>query len=111
MRSLEHHYGADCTEAELLALIAQLNADPTVHGLLVQLPLPKQIDSAKVLDAIDPAKDVEAYHPVRVGPLWTGTCEHVPRTWLDCRILHHVVVADEAGRSAKQVRVMETVGG
>src|SRR3546814_2574279 len=64
MRSLEHRYGADCTEAELLALIAQLNADPTVHGILVQLPLPKQIDSAKVLDTIDPAKDVDGFHPV-----------------------------------------------
>src|SRR3546814_16125136 len=61
---LEHRYGADCTVAELLALIAQLNADPTVHGILVQLPLPKQIDSAKVLDAIDPAKDVDGFHPV-----------------------------------------------
>src|SRR3546814_4866785 len=80
MRSLEHRYGADCTEAELLALIAQLNADPTVHGILVQLPLPKQIDSAKVLDAIDPAKDVDGFHPVNVGRLSTGTGGLVPRS-------------------------------
>src|SRR3546814_12249304 len=69
MRSLEHRYGADCTEAELLALIAQLNADPTVHGILVPLLLPKQIDSAKVLDAIDPAQDVDGF-PDRKHVTW-----------------------------------------
>ena len=60
------------TEAELLAVVDRLNADPRIHGILVQLPLPKQIDSEKVLFRIDPAKDVDGFHPVNVGKLVTG---------------------------------------
>ncbi len=62
----------DTSEAGLLDLIATLNADPEVHGILVQLPLPKQIDEAKVLLAVDPAKDVDGFHPMNVGRLATG---------------------------------------
>jgi methylenetetrahydrofolate dehydrogenase (NADP+)/methenyltetrahydrofolate cyclohydrolase len=62
----------DTTEAELLAVVDRLNADPKIHGILVQLPLPKQIDSEKVLFRIDPAKDVDGFHPVNVGKLVTG---------------------------------------
>jgi methylenetetrahydrofolate dehydrogenase (NADP+)/methenyltetrahydrofolate cyclohydrolase len=58
---------ASTSETELLALVAQLNADPSVHGILVQLPLPKHIDEARVIMAIDPAKDVDGFHPVNVG--------------------------------------------
>ena len=60
------------SEAELLELIAELNADPRIHGILVQLPLPRQIDESKVLLAIDPDKDVDGFHPVNVGRLATG---------------------------------------
>lgn len=60
------------SEAELLALVDELNADPRIHGILVQLPLPKQVDEAKVLLAIDPEKDVDGFHPVNVGRLATG---------------------------------------
>ena len=60
------------SEAELLALIGELNADPAIHGILVQLPLPRQIDESKVLMAIDPDKDVDGFHPVNVGRLATG---------------------------------------
>ncbi|HCR03847.1 MAG TPA: bifunctional 5,10-methylene-tetrahydrofolate dehydrogenase/5,10-methylene-tetrahydrofolate cyclohydrolase [Gemmatimonadetes bacterium] len=63
---------ADTTEAELLVLVQQLNADPAIHGILVQLPLPPQIDEASVLMAIDPAKDVDGFHPLNVGRLSTG---------------------------------------
>jgi len=63
---------AETTEEELLALIAELNADPAIHGILVQLPLPRQIDESKVLLAIDPEKDVDGFHPVNVGRLATG---------------------------------------
>ncbi len=63
---------ADTSEADLLALAAELNADPAVHGILVQLPLPEQIGEAKVLEAIDPAKDVDGFHPMNVGRLATG---------------------------------------
>lgn len=63
---------AEITEEELLALIAELNADPAIHGILVQLPLPRRIDESKVLLAIDPGKDVDGFHPVNVGRLATG---------------------------------------
>jgi methylenetetrahydrofolate dehydrogenase (NADP+)/methenyltetrahydrofolate cyclohydrolase len=72
MRSVEHHLPATLAEAELLDLIARLNADPETHGILVQLPLPKHIDESKVLDAISPAKDADGFHPVNVGALWLG---------------------------------------
>ena len=63
---------ATITESELLAIVDRLNADPRIHGILVQLPLPKHIDSEKVLFRIDPAKDVDGFHPVNVGRLVTG---------------------------------------
>ena len=66
---------ADTAEAELLALVGQLNADPDIHGILVQLPLPPQIDEGRVLLAIDPAKDVDGFHPLNVGRLATGAEE------------------------------------
>jgi methylenetetrahydrofolate dehydrogenase (NADP+)/methenyltetrahydrofolate cyclohydrolase len=72
MRSVEHHLPATLGEADLLGLIARLNADPETHGILVQLPLPKHIDESKVLDAISPAKDADGFHPVNVGALWLG---------------------------------------
>ena len=66
---------AEVPEAELLGLVEGLNADPEIHGILVQLPLPKHIDEAKILLAIDPAKDVDGFHPVNVGKLSTGETE------------------------------------
>lgn len=69
MASFDHRLGAETTEAELLALIARLNADPAVNGILVQLPLPAHIDTAHILLAIDPAKDVDGFHPLNVGRL------------------------------------------
>lgn len=76
----DHRLAASTSEAELLTLVQQLNEDPLVHGILVQLPLPKQIDSAKVIEAIDPAKDVDGFHPVTVGRLLTGAPTFVPCT-------------------------------
>ena len=72
MRSVEHHLPSSVSEADLLALIARLNADPDTHGILVQLPLPKHVDEGKLLDAISPAKDADGFHPVNVGALWLG---------------------------------------
>ncbi|WP_119270560.1 bifunctional methylenetetrahydrofolate dehydrogenase/methenyltetrahydrofolate cyclohydrolase FolD [Taklimakanibacter deserti] len=72
MNSWEHRLDASTSEKELLALVDKLNKDPAVHGILVQLPLPKQIDSSKVLSALDPAKDVDGFHVVNVGKLSTG---------------------------------------
>ena len=67
MHSFDHRLPETASENEVLALVEKLNADPAVHGILVQLPLPKQIDSQKVLNAIDPAKDVDGFHPVNAG--------------------------------------------
>lgn len=72
------------SEAELLALVAQLNADDCIDGILVQLPLPGQIDSARIIAAIDPAKDVDGFHPVNVGRLSAGLDALVPCTPLGC---------------------------
>jgi methylenetetrahydrofolate dehydrogenase (NADP+) / methenyltetrahydrofolate cyclohydrolase len=72
MNSWEHKLPAETPEADVLALVAKLNNDPACHGILVQLPLPKHIDSMKVLTAIDPAKDVDGFHVVNVGRLSTG---------------------------------------
>ena len=70
--STEHHPDDTIGQADLLALIARLNADPAVHGILVQLPLPKQISEQVILEAISPAKDADGFHPFNVGCLWTG---------------------------------------
>jgi len=72
MNSWEHRLDASTSEKDLLALVDKLNNDPAVHGILVQLPLPKQIDSTKVLNTINPAKDVDGFHVVNAGKLATG---------------------------------------
>jgi len=72
MRSWEHHLPASTSQAELLALVARLNADPLVHGILVQLPLPKGIDDRAILESIDPDKDADGFHPRNVGALCIG---------------------------------------
>lgn len=92
MASFEHRLAADTSEAVLLALIASLNADPAVHGILVQLPLPKHLDSDLVINSIDPAKDVDGFHISNVGLLGTGQKSMVPCTPLGCLMLlrdHH----------------------
>ena len=87
MASFEHKLDADTDEATLLALIAQLNADPAVHGILVQLPLPAHLDSDPVINSIDPAKDVDGFHISNVGLLGTGQKAMVPCTPLGCLML------------------------
>jgi methylenetetrahydrofolate dehydrogenase (NADP+)/methenyltetrahydrofolate cyclohydrolase len=72
IRSVEHHLPAATSQADLLALVERLDADPTVHGILVQLPLPKQIEERAILDAIDPRKDADGFHPFNVGALSIG---------------------------------------
>ncbi len=80
IRSLEYTLSAETTQEELLALIQNLNADNTVNGILVQLPLPRHICEDAVIAAIDPAKDVDAFHPVNVGKIMQGTCTLLPCT-------------------------------
>jgi methylenetetrahydrofolate dehydrogenase (NADP+)/methenyltetrahydrofolate cyclohydrolase len=82
--SFSHDLPVNCTEKRLLALIAKLNADPRVHGILVQMPLPKHIDEKKVINAIDPNKDVDGFHPVNVGKLLIGEPGFVSCTPAGC---------------------------
>jgi methylenetetrahydrofolate dehydrogenase (NADP+) / methenyltetrahydrofolate cyclohydrolase len=110
MRSFEHTLPASTGEAELLALVARLNADPAVDGILVQLPLPKQIDAQKVIEAIDPAKDVDGFHPINVGRLMTGVPGLVSCTPLGCLLLAQSVRRDLAGLNAVVVGRSNIVG-
>jgi methylenetetrahydrofolate dehydrogenase (NADP+)/methenyltetrahydrofolate cyclohydrolase len=92
MHSVEHRLDADTPEAALLALIAQLNADAKIHGILVQLPLPAHLNADAVINAIDPAKDVDGFHILNVGRLGTGQKSMVPCTPLGCLMMlrdHH----------------------
>lgn len=87
MNSYEHKLDADTAEADLLALIEKLNADPAVHGILVQLPLPGHLNEDLVINAIDPAKDVDGFHISNVGLLGTGQKAMVPCTPLGCLMM------------------------
>jgi methylenetetrahydrofolate dehydrogenase (NADP+) / methenyltetrahydrofolate cyclohydrolase len=92
MNSIEHKLEVDTSEADLLALIEQLNKDPGVHGILVQLPLPDHLDSDLVINSIDPAKDVDGFHISNVGLLGTGQKSMVPCTPLGSLMMlrdHH----------------------
>ncbi|MCX8951976.1 MULTISPECIES: bifunctional methylenetetrahydrofolate dehydrogenase/methenyltetrahydrofolate cyclohydrolase FolD [unclassified Ruegeria] len=92
MNSYEHKLDAETSEAELLALIDKLNTDPAVHGILVQLPLPKHLNEDLVINSIDPAKDVDGFHISNVGLLGTGQKSMVPCTPLGCLMMlrdHH----------------------
>jgi methylenetetrahydrofolate dehydrogenase (NADP+)/methenyltetrahydrofolate cyclohydrolase len=87
MASFDHRLPADVSQAELLTLVAQLNRDPAVHGILVQLPLPKSLHTETVINAIDPAKDVDGLHPQNAGRLASGFAALSPCTPLGCIIL------------------------
>jgi methylenetetrahydrofolate dehydrogenase (NADP+)/methenyltetrahydrofolate cyclohydrolase len=91
-------------------VVARLNADPAVDGILVQLPLPKGIDSARVIEAIDPAKDVDGFHPINVGRLSTGLPSLVPCTPRGCVILARRAAADLSGLHAVIVGRSNIVG-
>jgi methylenetetrahydrofolate dehydrogenase (NADP+)/methenyltetrahydrofolate cyclohydrolase len=100
MRSFEHRLPATTSEAELIALVARLNADDAVDGILVQMPLPPQIDAGRVIEAIDPEKDVDGLHPVNAGRLLAGTPGLVPCTPLGCVELIKTERPDIAGLEA-----------
>jgi len=100
MASFEHKLAADTPQAEVLALIEKLNRDPAVHGILVQLPLPKGLDANTVVNAIDPAKDVDGLHPVNAGRLASGLSALTPCTPLGCIILAKTVHASLEGMNA-----------
>ena len=110
MASFEHRLPADVAQDDLLALIAQLNRDPAVHGILVQLPLPKALDTEAVINAIDPAKDVDGLHPHNAGRLAGGFAALSPCTPLGCIILSKTVHASLEGMNALVVGRSNLVG-
>ena len=110
MRAFDCKLAASTSEAELLALIARLNADEEVSGILVQLPLPKQIDAQKIIAAIDPAKDVDGFHPVNAGRLASGLPALVPCTPMGCVILAKTIHETLAGLEAVVVGRSNIVG-
>ncbi len=110
MVSFEHKLPAGTGQAELLALVDRLNKDPAVNGILVQLPLPKQIDPQAVINAIDPDKDVDGFHVVNAGRLATGGDGMVPCTPLGCLLLLKDRLGDLTGRRAIVVGRSNIVG-
>jgi methylenetetrahydrofolate dehydrogenase (NADP+) / methenyltetrahydrofolate cyclohydrolase len=110
MRSFEHKLPANASETLLLELIGDLNRDDDVHGILVQLPLPKHIDASKVIEAIDPAKDVDGFHPVNVGRTSIGAPALVPCTPAGSMILIKTVLPDIKGLDAVVIGRSNIVG-
>jgi len=110
MESFSHQLADTVSEAELLALVGRLNADERVDGILVQLPLPGHIDSSRVIAAIDPAKDVDGFHPVNAGRLATGLGALVPCTPLGCLYLLKQEMGDIAGKDAVVIGRSNIVG-
>jgi methylenetetrahydrofolate dehydrogenase (NADP+)/methenyltetrahydrofolate cyclohydrolase len=108
--SFEHRLPADTPEKKLLDLVAELNRDPRVHGILVQLPLPKQINEKKVLNAVDPAKDVDGFHPTNVGAMLVGEPNFLPCTPWGCQELLLRSGHDPAGKHVVIVGRSNIVG-
>ncbi len=110
MRPFDHHLPATTSEGELLGLIAKLNADPAVNGILVQLPLPPQIDPARVIASINPDKDVDGFHPLNAGRLMTGLPALAPCTPIACIKLAKTVRPSLLGLDALVVGRSHIVG-
>ena len=112
MRSFDHHLPADVTEHELLTLVHGLNNDPQVSGILVQLPLPEQVDPGAVIDAIDPAKDIDGFHVINAGRLATGGAGGalVPCTPSGCMMLIDQHLSGLAGLKAMVLGRSNIVG-
>ena len=108
--SIEHKLDVTTTEEFLLNLINDMNNDAAINGILVQLPLPKHIDSAKVLEAIDPAKDVDGFHPVNVGLLSTGGKGMIPCTPLGSLMMLQDYHSDMSGMNAVVIGRSNIVG-
>jgi methylenetetrahydrofolate dehydrogenase (NADP+)/methenyltetrahydrofolate cyclohydrolase len=110
MESFEHKLSAETSQAELIALVDQLNADPAVDGILVQLPLPGHIDERAVTTRIDPDKDVDGFHPTNAGRLATGLDGFVPCTPLGCLMLIKDQLGNLAGLDAVVIGRSNIVG-
>lgn len=110
IRSCDHRLVASASESEVLTLIARLNRDRSIHGILVQLPLPSQIDPHRVVTAIDPEKDVDGFHPFNVGRIAVGASAFAPCTPLGCIMLAQTVHARLAGLEALVIGRSNIVG-
>ena len=110
IRSIEHRPPATISETDLLALVDRLNHDPEVDGILVQLPLPRHIDSQKLIAAIDPDKDVDGFHPMNAGRLATGLPGMVPCTPLGCMRMIESTLGDISGANALVIGRSNIVG-
>ena len=110
MESFEHRLDTSTPEAELLALVRRLNEDPAVHGILVQLPLPPHMNAEAVINALDPAKDVDGFHISNVGLLGTGQKAMVPCTPLGCLMMLRARLVNLAGREAVVIGRSNIVG-
>ena len=110
MQSFEHKLPAETSEADLLALVERLNADPAVHGILVQLPLPDHMNSDAVINAISPAKDVDGFHISNVGLLGTGQKSMVPCTPLGCLMMLRDQLGSLSGLDAVVIGRSNIVG-
>ena len=110
MNSWQHRMPATASEEDVLAQVRALNEDPAVHGILVQLPLPDQIDESKVIDTIDPDKDVDGFHVINSGRLATGQSSLVPCTPVGCVLLARDTLGDLTGLEAVVVGRSNIVG-
>jgi methylenetetrahydrofolate dehydrogenase (NADP+)/methenyltetrahydrofolate cyclohydrolase len=110
MRPFDHHLPATVSEADLVSMVRQLNLERTVHGILVQMPLPPQIDAANVIAAVDPAKDVDGFHPLNAGRLASGLPALAPCTPLGCIRLARTVHDSLAGLEAVVIGRSNIVG-
>ncbi len=110
MNSIEHKLPADSTQERLLEIVQELNNDPSIHGILVQLPLPKQIDENAVINAINPDKDVDGFHIANVGRLSVGERGLVPCTPLGCTMLLKDKLGDLSGKEAVIIGRSNIVG-
>ena len=110
MLSFEHKRDVATSQADLLALVDRLNADPAVDGILVQLPLPPQIDAEAILTRIDPDKDVDGFHPINAGRLATGLPGFVPCTPYGCLLLLRAELGDLSGKTAVVIGRSNIVG-
>jgi len=110
MASFEHKLAADTSEEALLDIVRQLNADPKIHGILVQLPLPSHLNSDLIINSIDPSKDVDGFHISNVGLLGTGQKSMVPCTPLGCLMLLRDHLGSLAGKNAVVIGRSNIVG-
>ncbi len=100
MNSWHHHMSANASHAEVVAKVAEINADEAVDGILVQLPLPGHVDARAVINAVDPEKDIDGFHVVNVGRLWTGATAPVPCTPYGCLQMLKSTLGDLKGKRA-----------